>query len=302
MNIENLKAFIAVAETKSFSQSAKSLNLTQPAVSKRVAALETHLSKKLFDRIGRSVGLTEAGQVLLPSAKQIQSELHQIEDIFSNMGNRVNGHLIIGTTEYVATRQLPEILESYRHTYPDVDIELQFSGVDKVLEGVVNGAVNFAICPLHKSSFGKLSSNLHSTEIWQCDLTIAVSNSSPLASKPSVSIEELAATAAILPSSTTNARIAIDDQLRKHGVESKVSVETDNFDTMRCMASLGLGWTCLPRAETDDTLTEIHVQGLQFPHSIALISRPGVTLPRAARAFLNTLPFKAYQQPELQSG
>lgn len=297
MNIDNLNAFIAVAETKSFSQSAKSLNLTQPAVSKRVAALETHLSKRLFDRIGRSVGLTEAGRVLLPSAKQIQSKLHQIEDIFSNMGNEVKGHLIVGTTEYVGTRLLPAILENYRNNYPDVEIELQFTGVDGVLEGVENGTFNIAICPMHKSSFEKLSSKLNSDEIWECDLTIAVSKSSPLASLSNVTIEELTATAAILPPSTTKARSAIDDQLKRHGVEAKVSVEADNFDTMRCMASLGLGWTCLPKIETDDTLTEVHVQGLKFPHSIALISRPGVTLSRSARAFLNALPFKAYQLP-----
>ena len=70
MDIENLETFIEVAETRSFSQSAKILSLTQPAVSKRIASLESALSTRLFDRVGRTVHLTEAGRILLPSAKQ----------------------------------------------------------------------------------------------------------------------------------------------------------------------------------------------------------------------------------------
>ena len=63
VDINNLQAFIEVAEKKSFSRSAESLNLTQPAVSKRIAALESELDSRLFDRVGRSVHLTEAGTV-----------------------------------------------------------------------------------------------------------------------------------------------------------------------------------------------------------------------------------------------
>ena len=86
MDINNLKAFIEVADKKSFSRSAESLKLTQPAVSKRIAALESELSAKLFDRVGRNVYLTEAGQVLLPSARQISLELSRIEDVICNLG------------------------------------------------------------------------------------------------------------------------------------------------------------------------------------------------------------------------
>ena len=67
MDTQNLQAFVEVAESKSFSDAAETLHITQPAVSKRIAALEGQLGCKLFDRISRTVQLTEAGRCLLPS-------------------------------------------------------------------------------------------------------------------------------------------------------------------------------------------------------------------------------------------
>ena len=75
MDTDSLKAFLAVADQQSFSLAAEQLYLTQPAVSKRVAALEAQLNCKLFDRIGRKVHLTEAGQALLPQSRRIAQDL-----------------------------------------------------------------------------------------------------------------------------------------------------------------------------------------------------------------------------------
>ena len=124
MDINNLKAFIEVADKKSFSRSADSLQLTQPAVSKRIAALETELSARLFDRVGRSVHLTEAGRVLLPCARQISSELNRIEDVICNLGKEVSGKLSLSTTERVGAQRLPPVLKSFRDAYPNVDLSL----------------------------------------------------------------------------------------------------------------------------------------------------------------------------------
>lgn len=77
MDTQSLQAFLAVAETQSFSRAAEQLHLTQPAVSKRIATLEDLLGTRLFDRIGRRIALTEAGNVLLPKAQRI---LFTVED------------------------------------------------------------------------------------------------------------------------------------------------------------------------------------------------------------------------------
>ncbi|MFC6673540.1 LysR family transcriptional regulator [Marinobacterium aestuariivivens] len=75
MDTHTLQAFVTVAETGSFSQAAGRLFLTQSAVSKRISQLEEQLDTRLFDRIGRHIGLTEAGQALLPRARKVLLEL-----------------------------------------------------------------------------------------------------------------------------------------------------------------------------------------------------------------------------------
>ena len=75
MDTQHLQAFVAIAETGSFSAAAERLHLTQPAISKRIALLEEQLKASLFDRIGRQVALTQAGQVLLSKAKLILGEV-----------------------------------------------------------------------------------------------------------------------------------------------------------------------------------------------------------------------------------
>ena len=79
MEINTLKAFLAVAEMKSFSAASEKLYITQPAVSKRIAALEGELGSPLFDRIGRRISLTETGRQLLPRARALLLDLEDIK-------------------------------------------------------------------------------------------------------------------------------------------------------------------------------------------------------------------------------
>ncbi|WP_306341481.1 LysR family transcriptional regulator [Solemya elarraichensis gill symbiont] len=79
MDIHTLSVFIEVARSGSFSRAAENLYLTQPAVSKRIAALESELSAPLFNRIGRNISLTEAGEILLPKALQMIADADEMQ-------------------------------------------------------------------------------------------------------------------------------------------------------------------------------------------------------------------------------
>src|SRR5690606_41608381 len=93
MELAGLEAFVAVAESNGFSAAGERLRLTQPAVSKRIAVLEQHLGRRLFDRIGREVALTEAGRALLPRARRILGELEDTRRALGNLDADVGGRL-----------------------------------------------------------------------------------------------------------------------------------------------------------------------------------------------------------------
>ena len=93
IDLDSIKAFVAVSETGSFSIAANRLHLTQPAVSKRIALLESQLNVRLFDRIGRVISLTEAGRVFDPRARLILQEVEDSQRAIRNLSGTVAGRL-----------------------------------------------------------------------------------------------------------------------------------------------------------------------------------------------------------------
>lgn len=286
MDINNLKAFIAVADKRSFSRSAEVLHLTQPAVSKRIAALESELDTRLFDRVGRQVHLTEAGHVLLPSARQISSELDRIEDLIANLGREVSGKLRIVSSHYVGVYRMPAMLKRFRSQFPLVELDLHFTSSAAAATGVLEGRYEMALCALH----GEPMPRLKSLDVWQEELFIVVGNDHPLNKEPDVSLDLLMKCPAILPSTATVTRASVDSSLAALNKRPAEVLETSQLETVKMMISVGLGWGCLPATMIDDSVRKIEVPQLQLSRQISLVRLQERTLSRAAQAFLENLP------------
>ena len=143
MDIAGLRAFIIIAEGGSFSLAAEHLHLTQPAVSKRIAALEAELNVRLFDRLNRTVRLTEAGVLLLPRARRILAEIDDSRRALRNLAGTVTGPLIVATSHHIGLHRLPPVLRTFATRYPQVGAVqrwFQFTGVGDVV-GEVCGSL-----------------------------------------------------------------------------------------------------------------------------------------------------------------
>jgi Transcriptional regulator len=131
MDTQSLKAFIAVAEQKSFSAAAESLYLTQSAVSKRIKQLEEQLGTTLFDRHNRTISLTEAGEALLPRAQHILDLVSDTELELENISGDISGSLTLATSHHIGLHRLPPVLRKFVHAHPNVDLDLQFMGSER---------------------------------------------------------------------------------------------------------------------------------------------------------------------------
>ena len=148
MDIANLQAFVSVAEKESFSTAAQQLYLTQPAISKRIAALEEELSVRLFDRIGRRVTLTEAGHTLLPHAQRIMNELEDSRRALSNLSGQVSGTLTIATSHHIGLHRLPPYLREFASRYTQVQLDMRFTDSELGCAMIINGEAELAIVTL----------------------------------------------------------------------------------------------------------------------------------------------------------
>lgn len=286
MDINNLKAFIEVADKKSFSRSAETLHLTQPAVSKRIAALETELSTRLFDRIGRTVHLTEAGRVLLPSARQISAELARIEDVICNLGKNVSGKLSMGTSHQIGLHRLPLLLKTFRSAYPEVEIDIRFGNSREAIQSVESGQLELALC----ATRGKPSVKLKEIDVWNEDLVIFVAADHPLAQETLVDPSLLLKCPAVLPEQPSVTRHTVESYLTSMDLRPTVTVDAGDLETMKMMVAIGLGWGCMPADMIDDSIRVLDIPDMRLERRIALVTHNDRTLSRAAQAFMAALP------------
>src|SRR5690625_2003504 len=148
MDLQLLNAFAGVAEAGSFSLAGETLHLTQPAVSKRIAALESLMGERLFDRIGRKTTLTEAGRTLLPYAHRILWEMENGRRALSGLSDTVGGRLSLGASHQIGLHRMPDILRGYARDYPDVELDLHFQDSEKACAAVEHGGIEIAIITL----------------------------------------------------------------------------------------------------------------------------------------------------------
>lgn len=284
MDIANLRAFLSVAEYGSFSTASDHLFLTQSAISKRVAALESELDASLFDRIGRQITLTEAGRALLPRAQQILREIEDSKRAIRNLSGEVSGLLSIGTSHHIGLHRLPPVLRAFTKTYPDVELDIHFMDSEEACRAVEHGELELGIVTLPLQPASVLQTRL----VWPDPLCVIVGKHHPLGHYQQLSLKQLAEHKAVLPARGTFTREIIEKAFVKHHVTVNISLSTNYLETIKMLVSVGLGWSVLPESMLSKDIKAIPAQGLKLKRELGMVWHRARTLSNAALA-LHTL-------------
>ncbi len=285
MDIPNLYAFVAVADTASFSAASEQLFLTQPAISKRVSALETELDIQLFDRIGRKVTLTEAGTALLSRARTILQQVEDSKRAIQNLSGHVAGKLSIGTSHHIGLHRLPPVLRAFTRAYPEVELDLHFMDSEEACHAIEHGDLELGIVTLPLEP----AKALQTYEVWPDPLDIVVNPSHPLTQLNKITPKQLAGYSAILPTRGTYTRQIFEQTMRKHKLELKVGLSTNYLETIKMMVSVGLGWSVLPRSMLNKELKILNIDGIKLERKLGIVWHSGHTLSNAANAMSEIL-------------
>ncbi len=282
MDIDDLHAFINVARLGSFSAAAEILHLTQPAVSKRIAALEQRLDTRLFDRIGRRIILTEAGQTLLGHAERILAEVEDTRRAITNLTGEVHGKLSVATSHHIGLHRLPAILRQFTRRHPQAHLDLRFMDSEAACRSVIQGELELAVVTLPS----RPDADLITIPVWNDPLALVSATDHPLCREPRLTLAQLCAYPAILPATGTYTRELIERHFIKPGLPLQVSLETNYLETIKMMVSIGLGWSLLPLTMVDRNLHIHHVKALQIVRRLGLVHHAQRTLSNAARALM----------------
>ncbi len=283
MDINTLKIFVAVAETSSFSLAAERVFLTQSAVSKRIAVLEGELGVRLFDRIGKTTNLNEAGRKLLPRAINMLQEMEDIQRSISNLSGDVTGVLTMGISHHIGLHRIPPILRRFRQRYLNVQLDIRFLGSEAACHAVAQGKLEMGIVTLPTDAPG----NLNITKLWRDPLQFAVSREHPLAKVGHPTLEDLVKHPALLPGVGTYTRNILEQALAPQELKIDVAISTNYLETLKTMTSTGLGWSLLPEIMIKNSdLHIISMQGLNLFRTLGAVTHNSRTLSNAANAML----------------
>ncbi len=281
MDTDALKAFVAVAEHSSFSLAAQQLHLTQPAISKRISSLETRLNHPLFDRLGREVTLTEAGQTLLPRAMTILQDMRETERSIRELSGEIVGSLRVATSHHIGLHHLPPILREFASSHREVNLQFEFLDSEQAHEKVIRGDVDFAVVTLAP----ELEPPLEGEVIWRDELVFVASRDHALARRKSIDLEMLSHEAAILPDLNTFTGRLVQQAFAQRNLKLNLNMATNYLETIKMMASVGLGWTVLPRSMLDKNLHPLAIKDVSLVRQLGVVKHQKRTMGKAAQAF-----------------
>lgn len=285
MDIAALKAFVAVAESGSFSRAAESIYITQPAISKRIAGLEAELGTSLFDRIGRTIQLTEAGNALLQRAHTILIDVEDARRSIANLTGQVGGTLSMAASHHIGLHRLPNALKAFNHRFPQVRLDLKFMDSEGACTAIEHGNLELGVVTLPQHP----SANIKAIAVWEDPLEIVVGRDHPLAQQKTIRPMTLMNYPAILPGPGTITRELILNALAsvREGIE--IGMATNYMEVLKMLASIGLGWSALPHTLIDENLHILKVEGVNIRRQLGIVLHPERSLSNAAQAMIDVI-------------
>ena len=256
-------------------------------------SIEADLGTPLFDRIGRKIRLTEAGETFVVSSRRLLADLRASREAVRALGDEVAGRLKLATSHHVGIHRLPPVLKDCVRRYPAVELDLVFMDSELACTAVAEGSLELAVVTLPDTPAAKLETQL----IWPDPLVIVTAPDHPLAPDTSapttsrkktrtrVAPEKLSQHAAVLPGRGTVTRRILLNALEPHGVSPRTSLETNYLETIKMLVSVGLGWSALPANMLDDSVTKVPMQGLDMRRELGCVTQRDRSLSRAAEAF-----------------
>jgi DNA-binding transcriptional LysR family regulator len=287
MNVAQLRTFVTVVDRGSFSEAARLLDISQPAVTMQIQALESALGTTLLDRRYRRVDLTEAGRTLLPHARRILDQLDDAREELASLSGSVSGRLTISASTTPGDYVIPRLLGGFTAEYPEVSVSIDVHDTSEVVDAIEAGRAQLGI-----TGAVMKGARVKSEQFGTDDLILICAPDSPLATRKRVALSTLAEEPWVQREQGSGTRQVAESLLAENGLEPqelRVVVELGSGEAVVSAVEGGLGIAIVSRhvakkAIALGTVAQVDCVGLPLERPLYVVVPKG-TPTRAAEAF-----------------
>ncbi len=288
MDYDQLMSFLEVAKLRSFSRAAEKIYRTQPAISAQVRLLEQECGEKLFDRSGKRVSLTPAGETLQGYAQRMIDLHKEALQAIAELNQTARGKLHLGANEATCLYVLPKTFARFKTLYPLVQISIYRNFSHKIVQKVHEGAVELGIVTLPQTA-----SNVEVIPVFRDEIQVLAPASHPLAKSRSVTVEEVANHPLILPK-TGHTRVVLDRLFRDVRNHIQASMELASVEMIKKFVGAGLGISLISRTYAQQEVAAgllklIPLEGHKLYRELGLIYRRDRYLSLPAKVFIEVV-------------
>ena len=289
INLDQLRVFAAVAQARSFTRAAEAVHLTQPGVSKHIKQMEEYFDVPLFDRLGKKVALTQAGEILFEATQGIMASITTAEQRIEELNGLRGGKLLVGASFPIGIYLLPRVLAAFRKQYPAVDVTLDISLSERVVAKIVTNKLDVGLIS-HDTADARLT-----VREFMTDRLIAIAPvNHRWAKKKRIRPQDLLGETFIVAARGAGTRAVVEERLQEKGIALQNVIDFGNTEGVKRAVEVGLGVSIQSRSVVRREISERSLSG----HSLAGIDdklayfyayRNDKHLSNAAKAFLALL-------------
>lgn len=296
MQIESLKVFCDLAETKSFTKAAQLNEVTQSAVSQQISALERLFFPKrgepkrwLIERSKKRFHLTREGQVLYDYSKEVLATYGELQIRLKEIKEIISGTIRVATIYSVGLHDLPPYLKKFLKSYPTVNVHVEYRRANQVYEDVLGNVVDLGIV-----AYPSRDLKLEICPLRKDRLVLICSPQNPLARTKSLRLKTISGQKFISFEPDIPTRKALDKILKEHSVQVQHVMEFDNVETVKRAVEIDAGIAIVPQGTvvqevTKGTLAQVTLEDGEFYRPLAALYKRNKVLSPAMKQFLAVL-------------
>ncbi len=284
MELRHLRYFIAVASAQNFTKAAATVHVSQPSLSVQIRALEDELGARLFDRLGRKVSLTQAGELFRDHAERAVRELERATQLVQEVHGAQRGRLVVGTLATVNSYLIPPLVSQFKQRFPHIHLQIHSQPSNDIVSSVLANRLDLGICLLPL-----VDDRLLTVPLFEERLVLVAPTQYPLR-QSRLRMKDLGGLPLVLMPADYCLRKMVEAECAEAQVKTDVVLEMTSPEGILQAVAEGAGLTILP-----ELYVKLRSPGARFRlielydtvprHSVGLVSLANRYQNRAAKEF-----------------